>query len=207
MIIITIKDKNGRETKISVPDDSTVVVETTRKESVEIEELAGKGVAGNQGRHGRFVPLFNGKDKTGWVESPSNKGEWKVADGVLQGRGSGQQGAARFAILNTQRQNFMNFRLHLKFRYQQEGPEDQRYGSIEVRHAHVADSRNGYMVCQTPWPTTSRWQVPAGIITKMRNHPYGSGIAWDRLAVVFPVPINTWNTMDITAVKARMSRR
>jgi len=172
--------------------------------NIEIKELNGKGAAGNEVRQRRFVPLFNGKDKTGWVESPSNHGEWRVVGGVLQARGSGQPGAARYAILNTQRQNFMNFRLHLKFRYLQEGTEDQGRGQIEIRHAHVSDSRNAYVVCQTTWPTRDRWQIPAGSIAKMRNHPYGTGWAWEKQAVAFPVPINTWNTIDITAVKARI---
>ena len=39
VIIITIKDRNGRETKISVPDDSSVVVEAPRK-NVEIKPPA-----------------------------------------------------------------------------------------------------------------------------------------------------------------------
>jgi len=166
--------------------------------NIEIKELNGKGVAGNQGRQIGFVPLFNGKDKTGWIESPSNHGEWKVVDGVLQARGPGPKGTG-FAVLNTQRQNFINFRLHLKFRYPREGR-----GQIEIRHAHMSDSRNGYMINQSSWPTTDQWQIPTGSITKMRNLRYGSGTAWDRLAVAFAVPINTWNTMDITAVKARI---
>jgi len=195
VIIITIRDNNGRETKIIVPDDSTVSVEGARKNIEFKPSVDGRE---EERRDGPFVLLFNGKDKTGWVESPSNSGGWKVVDGVLQARGPGPKGT-RYAVLNTQRQNFTNFRLHLKFRYPREGR-----GQIEIRHAHVSDSRNGYMINQSSWPTTDQWQIPTGSITKMRNHPYGSGIAWNRLAVAFPVPINTWNTMDITAVKARI---
>ena len=46
VIIITIRDKNGRETKISVPDDSTVVVEVPRK-NVELKPpVTGQEAAG-----------------------------------------------------------------------------------------------------------------------------------------------------------------
>ena len=34
-----------------------------------------------------FVPLFNGKDKTGWKTHPSQKGNWRVVNGVLTGSG------------------------------------------------------------------------------------------------------------------------
>jgi hypothetical protein len=34
-----------------------------------------------------FVPLFNGKDTTGWKTHPSQPGNWRVEDGVLIGAG------------------------------------------------------------------------------------------------------------------------
>ena len=34
-----------------------------------------------------FVPLFNGKDLTGWKAHPDAAGDWKVEDGILIGRG------------------------------------------------------------------------------------------------------------------------
>src|SRR5262249_6607228 len=34
-----------------------------------------------------FVPLFNGKDLTGWKTHPDQPGDWKVENGVLIGRG------------------------------------------------------------------------------------------------------------------------
>src|SRR3954467_9131219 len=30
-----------------------------------------------------FVPLFNGKDLSGWVVPPGDNGHWKVIDGVI----------------------------------------------------------------------------------------------------------------------------
>jgi uncharacterized protein (TIGR03067 family) len=34
-----------------------------------------------------WVPLFNGKDLTGWKDPPPNKDQWKVQDGILIGQG------------------------------------------------------------------------------------------------------------------------
>ena len=136
VIIITIRDKSGRETKISVPDDSKVVVEGPRK-NVEIKpsangpeeaggtsgptsdskeagsELNGKGAAGNEVRQRRFVSLFNGKDLTGWENlRPENGSSWKVENGILEGSGGG---GGNNAVLVSKRQNFKNFRLHARF--------------------------------------------------------------------------------------------
>ena len=44
--------------------------------------------------------LFNGKDLTGWNDVLDNGSEWKVVDGLLEGRGSGQEGAEAISLLN-----------------------------------------------------------------------------------------------------------
>jgi hypothetical protein len=36
---------------------------------------------------GKWVPLFNGKDLTGWKTHPDDEAKWAVEDGVLVGRG------------------------------------------------------------------------------------------------------------------------
>src|SRR5437870_5690484 len=35
----------------------------------------------------KWVPLFNGKDLTGWKTHPDDEAKWAVEDGVLVGRG------------------------------------------------------------------------------------------------------------------------
>ena len=41
-------------------------------------------------KDGAFVPLFNGKDLTGWKPDPKYPDDWKVENGVLVGRGPGK---------------------------------------------------------------------------------------------------------------------
>ncbi len=38
-----------------------------------------------------FVPLFNGKDTKGWKTHSSQRGNWRVVNGILTGSGSGAQ--------------------------------------------------------------------------------------------------------------------
>jgi serine/threonine protein kinase len=160
---------------------------------MEIKELTGKGVVGNETRQSHFVPLFNGKDKTGWA-SPRNKGEWNVVDGVLEGNSQQER-----SVLHSEREDFTNFRLHLKFRYQQEG-----LGSIIIRSSAVGENgENAYGIRQGSWPINDEEQIPVGSIAKWKNFR-GQLHTWEKLAAAHPVPINTWNTMDITAVKGRI---
>src|SRR4051794_37223499 len=53
-----------------------------------------------------FVPLFNGKDLTGWKMHPRDKARWKVEDGAIIGEGPAGH-------LFTERGDYTNF--HLRF--------------------------------------------------------------------------------------------
>jgi serine/threonine protein kinase len=241
-IIITIRDKNGRETKISAPDDSTVVVEgppgnievrpsktipqdqpevtsggnpaqkaevvpkdsppvePVRKRATEAVVVVPDSEIGFPADQGRFIPLFNGKDKTGWVDSPISNGEWRVVDGVLEGRGSGKPRIP--AILVTQRNDFTNFRLRARFRYPEAGG-----GSIEIRYHYDAKgkSRSSYPVAHGLWPSGHQYAVPPGRINKLTGHRYGAGSGWNQPSEPITVTQNTWNTLEIEAVGNRIS--
>jgi hypothetical protein len=54
-----------------------------------------------------FVPLFNGKDLTGWHVFPSGAGQWNVQDGVLTCSGPPSH-------LFTERSDFQNFHLRVE---------------------------------------------------------------------------------------------
>jgi serine/threonine protein kinase len=136
VIIITIRDRNGREIKISVPDDSSVVVEGPRK-NIEVKSSANRGedtgatsgptaVAGESGSPPEgnpqgppsghagatgFVPLFNGKDLSGWTFPLRNGQDWTVQDGVI--RGLGTETASTIA---TTRSDYENFHLRMEVR-------------------------------------------------------------------------------------------
>jgi Domain of Unknown Function (DUF1080) len=57
---------------------------------------------------GKAIPLFNGKDLTGWrMDKPSPAGAWKVEDGTLVSPGNGAE------IINNSK--FEDFKLHIEF--------------------------------------------------------------------------------------------
>lgn len=61
-----------------------------------------------------FVPLFNGKDLTGWRSYDSKPNIWVVADGMLvcKGTGGGWLGTDRIGLQNhTDRVEFRNLRV------------------------------------------------------------------------------------------------
>jgi serine/threonine protein kinase/formylglycine-generating enzyme required for sulfatase activity len=55
---------------------------------IEIKELPADvaAIPATAGQDG-FVPLFNGKDLSGWARDPLRRGEWQVKDGILSGGG------------------------------------------------------------------------------------------------------------------------
>jgi anti-sigma factor RsiW len=57
-----------------------------------------------------FVPLFNGKDLTGWKLPPGSEGKWQVLDGILTGTGPKQ------SHLFSARDDYENFHLRAEAR-------------------------------------------------------------------------------------------
>jgi serine/threonine protein kinase len=186
-------------------------------QQIMIEELPGDGNPGNatrpiaraeqelirplnsNGDAPAFVPLFNGKDLTGWNVLLRNGSKWEVVGGVLEGRGSGID--RNPAVLVTERRDFANFHLRLKFRYE----KAEGGGGIEIRRSSVGGNKSCYLVSHGAWPTTDRWQNPVGSITKLSNHAYGYGYPWEKQAEPAPAAIDTWNALDITAVRNRIT--
>jgi len=136
VIIIIIRDKSGRETKIIVPDDSKVVVEGPPK-NVEIkppvnspEEARGTGGPTPSSREAGkpsvdkpqgpptdnvdasdFARLFNGKDLSGWTFPLHNQTDWTVENGSI--RGSATEGGSTIA---TSRSDYKDFHLRMEVR-------------------------------------------------------------------------------------------
>jgi hypothetical protein len=136
VIIITIRDKNGRETKISAPDDSTVVVEAPR-ERVEVKlpvnspegargtggptpssREAGKpsvdkpqGPPSDNAVASGFVSLFNGTDFSGWTFPLGSEGDWTVENGSIRGSGT-----VNTSTLASSRTDYEDFHLRMEVR-------------------------------------------------------------------------------------------
>ena len=154
-------------------------------------------LAGNAEREG-FVPLFNGKDLAGWANPFQNGSEWKVTDGILEGRGDGE-GSPAFLV--TQRANFANFRLRIKYRYEKDGS-----GNLEIRRSTVGANRSGYKIHHGVWPNAQPGEFPVGSVLKMSNEPYGPvESAENKMAESVPTPLNEWNNLDVTALRNRVT--
>ena len=62
-----------------------------------------------------WVPLFNGKDLTGWKTHPSQPGNWRVENGVLRGS------RAATSYLYSERDRYQDFELHVEARINDSG--------------------------------------------------------------------------------------
>ena len=81
--------------------DKPTVAEFRR---IEIKELPAAAPAEG------FVPLFNGKDRTGWKTHPAAPGNWRVEDGILIGSSDG------ISHLFTERDDWRDFHLRAETR-------------------------------------------------------------------------------------------
>ncbi len=72
-----------------------------------------------------FVPLFNGKDLTGWKSNRTAPGDWRVIDGILTGSGP------NLRELYTPRDDYGDFHLRLEGRINDDGN-----GFVVVRYPH-----------------------------------------------------------------------
>src|SRR5206468_5742957 len=67
-----------------------------------------------------WVPLFNGKDLTGWKVYPSGTGKWKVEEGILIGSGPASH-------LFTERGDYTNFRFRVEAMINDHGNSGQYF--------------------------------------------------------------------------------
>jgi len=85
-------------------------------------DLAGQG----------FVPLFNGKDLTGWVTHPGQPGHWRVENGILIGSG------AEWSSLWTVRKSYRDFHLRVEARINERGDSGVFFRWLEPQGGYQA---------------------------------------------------------------------
>jgi hypothetical protein len=139
----------------------------------------------------QWVSLFNAQDLSGWTDALDNASEWRVAGGILEGRGGGP---GHPAVLVTQRQDFRNYRLRVTFGYPRAG-----VGFIELRRTGGAETTSCYSVsCRVTFPgdTADR---PAGNITKLKGYRYGGNFPPARVSERVSVGAKKWHTLEIVA--------
>jgi hypothetical protein len=67
-----------------------------------------------------WVPLFNGKDLTGWKTHPKDKAKWEVKDGILVGSGPAGH-------LFSERGDYENFRYRVEAKINDKGNSGQYF--------------------------------------------------------------------------------
>ncbi len=123
-----------------------------------------------------FVPLFNGKDLTGWKTAPGNEGYWVVAQGVLIGSNPGTGG---FSLIFSERDDFTDFHLRAEARC-----SDGNYSQMILRTLDPPRITRGYRI----------------VINSNNSNSLKTG-SLEGLATVRmpPVRANEWFTLDAIA--------
>jgi Domain of Unknown Function (DUF1080) len=145
-----------------------------------------------------WMPLFNGKDLSGWSEPLKNGSDWEVKGSVLTGRGCG---SGKPAALATERQDFTNYRLRIKYGCRKPGG-----GFIQLRRSSPAEGvSSSYMVSAAVTPSWLAQQCPAGNVGKWKD--YQIGAAWPPARDSQPVtaPANRWHTLEIEVTGNRVT--
>jgi hypothetical protein len=159
---------------------------------VRVESTAGQSDAVSPPTDG-FVPLFNGKDLTGWRRVTGNGDSWRVQDGLLAGHGGG---TGKPTSLTTQRSDFANYHLRLRLMHADGNPT-----GIFVRHG-AGDDRRGYHVSfggvegsdKKPIP------VPPGSIKREEADGRMTPGRYTAKALKTGVRRNTWFDLEIIAI-------
>jgi serine/threonine protein kinase len=162
-------------------------------------QLEPNNATGQKDRHrGRWRPLFNGKDTTGWTLYRNNRGAWKVDDAVLVGSGGGIRGQP--ALLVTNRQDFSNFRLRIKSRYWK-----GQGGRIVIRHLDTNDKRNGYSITIGGGNEIGGIPTPPGSVERLSESPLNAVWTSNQLAEQVRLGAAETYTLEITARENRIT--
>ncbi|HEY7326128.1 MAG TPA: family 16 glycoside hydrolase [Gemmataceae bacterium] len=121
-----------------------------------------------------FVPLFNGKDLTGWKTHPDAQGNWKVEGGVLIGRGPEK------SWLYSQRDDYENFHLLVEAKINQGGNS-----GVQFHKAFTPNVTRGYEA----QIDSSSHKFKTGTLY-IKGAP---GVGIEKVLV----PVDTWFTQEV----------
>ena len=176
--------------------ETTVIGETVEIESGGRKVLAAKltEVAKPndlpKAEQAKWLPLFNGKDLTGWKTHSSQSGDWRVENGILTGSGPRANGLT--SHLYTERDDYTDFRLRAECRINNGGNSGlharTRFGP-EVPAARPRFLSSGYeaQINSTHSDVNKTGSLYVG----------GSGVAVG--VKESPVPHDQWFTMEVIA--------
>jgi hypothetical protein len=139
------------------------------------------------GEAGGWVPLFNGKDLTGWTTPRARNGGWRVENGILLGTGPD------IAQMRSARGDFANFHLRAELRM-----NSGAVLGVLLRHDASGGTERGYLLhlagCPGNENTPPLDSSPTTENGKVRN--VGHAIAY----APKPFPSDRWFTLEVIAV-------
>jgi hypothetical protein len=136
-----------------------------------------------------FVPLFSGKDVSGWRQD-LNQGNWSVKNGILTGTGGGEVG--KNAILVTRRDDYSNFHLRLEMMN-----PDGKASAISVRCSSPSGKRSGYRI-PTGGDAVGK-SINPGSISKAVDAAANAVIDWHAAAASVGIKEGEWFTLEVIA--------
>jgi len=146
-----------------------------------------------------FVPLFNGKDLTGWVADGGGEDAWRVEDGelVMRGIAPGIDRAAGQSYLLTER-DYADFALRLQFRR----TDDTAIAGVALRavpgetaRTSRSDVKTDFPYHLTVWLGRYKELEGTGGLWWSPNSTEVAPLAVDRLAEIRPA--GEWNDMEV----------
>lgn len=196
VIIITLTNKEGTKTTITVPEGSHIRVDAGKEGRVDAAGMAPTGsprkieireLPATQAVSDDFVSLFNGRDLTGWKTTAELPGNWEVKDGILTG-------SSRQSYLYSERSDFANFHLRMEAKNNGIGVSGLYLRApFSLRHGPKAGQTqpsSGYEIdlFNRPVPLGTIWEIVKGappriLCRAVDNTAYGAG-EWFILEVI-----------------------
>jgi hypothetical protein len=181
--------------------------------AVAVLALAAAG-RGEDKSAGGFVPLFNGKDLTGWKIPPGDNGHWKVVDGVIDCDARSESKLPDKSLWSEK--SFKDFVLKLDWRFKTDEPGYMNPrvelinpdGSVRG-HTTLEDVDSGVYVRGTPKAQVNMWMWPVGS-GEVYGYRKDTKLPTEVHAGVTPKkkadkPRGEWNTFEITMKGDRLT--
>ncbi|MEL7585871.1 MAG: DUF1080 domain-containing protein [Prolixibacteraceae bacterium] len=164
-----------------------------------------------------YVPLFNGKDLTGWKIPKGDNGHWSVVDGVIDYDARSEAEGLKDLWTG---QSYTDFKLHIEWRFKGYGDLPYPVGIILPNGDYQRDENGEVIKTLQPNSDSGVYLKSWGQQTNLWCWPAGSGELWvvrndkslppEVRAGAVPKenadkPVGQWNAFDITVLGKRVT--